>query len=164
MQGVCEASLRAQTDHDFIQTLLNDDDGRGIAWSYQNMANYAPDLVGEYIFILDDDDMLASRTFVADLKSIAAEHDPDVIMVKMDHGPRGILPGRTWQRKPEMGDIGVSAFVVKRDIWQSHAEYLGGHYAGDFDFIASIFEYDYEIYWFDCVASKVQKISLGVPE
>jgi hypothetical protein len=162
-------SLRRQTCQDYIQTILDDPDGRGIGWSYSNMAAYAPKLTGQYIWILDDDDMVASRTFVADLKRIEQEFKPDVIMVKMDHGPRGILPNRTWQRRPEIGDIGCSAFVVKRRIWQRHARLFSATYAGDFDFINSIFARDYDpyrarIYWFDSIASRVQRISLGVPE
>jgi hypothetical protein len=153
-----------QSDPDYTQTLLDDPDGRGIGWSYRNMAAYAPHLVGEWIWILDDDDCVVSQTFVADLRVIAAVHDPDVVLVRMDHGARGILPGKNWQRKPVMGDIGCSAFVVKRAIWQKHAHHFSDSYAGDFDFIASIFDKDYEMYWFDCVASAVQRISLGMPE
>ena len=133
MLAANQASLDAQTDDDWQQTLLVDD-------------------------------VAVSQTFVADIKRIAEAHNPDVIMVKMDHKERGILPGKYWQQQPQLGDIGCSAFVVKRDIWQRHARYFGSHYAGDFDFIASIFARDYEIYWFDCVASAVQRISLGAAE
>jgi hypothetical protein len=164
MQAICEQSMREQCDMDYTQTLLNDPDGRGIAWSYMNMARYAPFLVGDYIWILDDDDMCIRNTFIADLKDIVGVCDPDAIMVKMNHAERGILPNRYWKQKPEMGDIGCSAFVVRRNIWQKHSKYLGEHYAGDFDFIRSIFERDYKIYWFDCIASRVQRISLGSPE
>jgi hypothetical protein len=83
----------------------------------------------------------------------------------MDHGPRGILPRENWQRRPVLGDIGCSAFVVRRAVWMRHRHaFNGAEYASDFDFIASIFEQDYEIYWYDCVASRVQRISLGQPE
>jgi hypothetical protein len=157
-------SLRTQTCEDYVQTLLDDPEGRGIGWSYTNMAAYAPMLRGEYIWILDDDDMVASTTFVADLKRIEQEYKPDVIMVKMDQGKRGILPDGCWQKRPELGGIGCSAFVVKRSIWQKHARFFSATYAGDFDFILSIFNRDYEIYWFDCIASAVQRISYGAPE
>jgi len=160
----CESLFRQTSFGWWQQTYLADDEGRGIGWSYRNMAAYAPNLVGLYIWILDDDDMCASDSLVDDLKDIVAAHNPDVIMLKMDHGPRGVLPGKNWQRPPVMGDIGCSAFVVRREIWQRHAQYFSDSYAGDFDFIASIFAGDYEIYWFDCVASRVQRISLGNPE
>jgi hypothetical protein len=164
MLAINEASMRAQTDRDFTHTLLNDPEGRGIRWSYTNLASYAPFLVGEYIWILDDDDMCVSQTLIADLKEIVKAHSPAAIMVKMDHGERGILPSVCWQRQPEIGGIGCSAFVVKRQVWQKHARFFTANYAGDFDFIDSIFARDYDIYWFDCVASKVQKISYGAAE
>jgi hypothetical protein len=164
MLAANQASLRGQSCLDYTQTLFNDPDGRGIAWSYLNLASYAPFLVGDYIWILDDDDMAVSQTLIADLKAIAEAHNPDVIMIKMDHAERGILPGGRWQKSPVIGGIGCSAFVVKRAIWQHHSRHLGAHYSGDFQFINSIFERDYEIYWFDCIASKVQRISLGMPE
>lgn len=164
MLAVNKASLRAQTDDDYIQTLLDDPTGYGIGWSYTNMAAYAPYLMGNYIWILDDDDATVSLTLIADLKAIVKAHTPDVIMLKMDHGELGILPNKYWQQYPVLGDIGCSAFVVWRKVWQQHAKYFGSHYAGDFDFIDSIFARDYEIYWFDCVASRVQKRSLGEPE
>ena len=164
MLEVCQQSLARQTCRDFQHTFLVDDIGRGIAWSYENLAAYAPKLVGEWIWLLDDDDMCISDTLVADLKAIAVEHNPEVIMLRMNHGERGILPGKNWQKPPVQGDIGCSAFVVKRKVWQRHSGHLRAHYAGDYDFISSIFARDYEIYWHDCVASKVQRISLGAPE
>ena len=158
------ASLEAQNDKDYKQTFLIDDVGRGIGWSYTNMAAYAPNLVGDYIWILDDDDVAVSQSLIKDLKKIVEAHNPDVIMVKMDHGPRGVLPSVCWQRHPEIGGIGCSAFIVKRHIWQKHSGHLGNNYAGDFDFINSIFWRDYKIHWFNCIVSKVQKISYGAAE
>lgn len=158
------ASLSAQTSQDYDQLCLIDDVGRGVGWSYTNMASYAPRLKGDYVWILDDDDMCICDTLIDDLKAIVAEHNPDVIMLKMDHGPRGILPGKSWQQRPVLGDIGCSAFVVRRGVWQDHAPYFTPDYNGDFAFISSIFDEDYEIYWHDCIASKVQRISDGQPE
>lgn len=158
------ASLRAQTCQDFQQLCLIDDVGRGVGWSYENMATYAPRLKGDYVLILDDDDELICDTLVADLKGIVADTAADIIMLKMDHGPRGILPGKSWQQRPVLGDIGCSAFVVRREVWQAHAQYFTPDYNGDFAFISSIFDEDYEIYWHDVVASRVQRISDGQPE
>lgn len=158
-------SLSRQTNSGWWrQTFLNDDVGRGIGWSYQNLAAYAPNLEGLYVWILDDDDVCIRDTLINDLEDIVAAHNPDVIMVKMDHGPRGVLPAKTWGQWPVMGDIGCSAFVVRREIWQRHAKHFTASYAGDYFFIKSIFERDPDIYWFDVIASKVQKISLGEPE
>ncbi len=159
------ASLAAQTDQDFVHTLLVDDAGRGIAWATENMAAYAPRLVGDYVFVLDDDDVLTLPTFVAGLKQIAILNAPDVIMVRMDHGAGRILPSARWGKSPRVGEIGCSAFVVRRDVWQAHAHaWLPGEYISDFKFISAVWQSRPVVYWWDVVASRVQVQSMGKPE
>lgn len=160
------ASLKTQTNGDFIQTFLVDNEGRGVGWAQENMANYAPQFTGRYIWILDDDDMCTRDTLVSELMAIDHVHDPDLIMVRMDHGSRSILPdNRHWEQSPEHGFIGCSAYIVKREVWQAHAAaWFPGTYYSDFNFIKSIFDSEPRIFWHDVIASKVQKISLGTPE
>lgn len=160
------ASLKEQTCGQWQQTFLVDQIGRGIGWASENLALYAPKMVGHYIWLLDDDDVCIRPTLVAELKEIAAEHQPDVVMLKMDHGPLGILPDAAyWGSQVAQGHVGCSAFVVKRAVWQQYASaWLPGEYHSDYKFIAAIFESRPAIYWHDAVASRVQRISLGEPE
>jgi hypothetical protein len=164
MLAVNQASLDAQTDSDWVQTLLVDDVGRGVAWANRSMSQYGPNLEGDYVWILDDDDKCIRPTFFADLRGIIEAHNPDVIFVKMDHKERGILPGKSWGCEPKHSDIGCSAFVVKREIWQQYAENWNASYAGDFNFINAVFLSNPKVYWFDVIASQVQRISMGKPE
>ena len=77
--------------------------GRGVGWSYENLAAYADQLQGEYIWILDDDDMCTRRTLVYELEQIAQSDNPDVIMVRMNHQERGILPdAQGWRSTPRL--------------------------------------------------------------
>jgi hypothetical protein len=156
-------SLQRQTVPDWMQTLLIDDVGRGIDWASENLAAYAPNLVGEYVWILDDDDTCILSTLVAELKAIAAANDPDVIMLRMDHGAGRCLPGDdTWLEPPVLGQIGCSAFVVRRAVWQAHAVAMAhGHYASDYDLIAAIWKSQPTVYWHDVVASRVMRQSFG---
>jgi hypothetical protein len=87
-------------------------------------------------------------------------------MLRMDHGPLGVLPdNRHWGQPPRYGFIGVSAFVVKREVWQRHAPAFGGaQYWSDFDFISSVWRTGPAVYWHDVVGSIVQRISNGEPE
>ena len=171
------ASLQAQTDADWTQTFLVDDVGIGINATHERMAAHAPRLVGDYVWILDDDDLCTCPTLAADLKRIAAEHDPDVIMLKMDHGDGRILPdAATWGDGPACSRIGCSAYVVRRALWQTHASAMvPGWYGSDFSFINSVFGNNPalglapwlpqpRIYWHDCVASMVQVQSFGKAE
>lgn len=164
--AVNQASLREQTSDDWRQTLLVDDVGAGINASHVRLAENAPRLTGAYVWLLDDDDECIRPTLVAELKAIAAEHDPDVIMLRMDHGKRGILPDDAhWERPPEVGRLGCSAYVVRRPVWQQHADaWRSARYESDFDFIAAVFETGPRVHWHDVVASRVQSIGLGRPE
>lgn len=159
-------SIAAQSDPDFEHTLLVDGEGRGVGAAQAALANYAAYVRGRYVWILDDDDLCVDAGLVAELKAIAAEHDPDVIMVRMDHGPRGVLPDNThWQKPPAMSWIGCSAYIVRRELWQRHAHaFASATYNSDFDFIDAVFRGDPEIYWHDRIVSQVQRISLGAPE
>ncbi len=165
MLAANQASMLRQTDGDWVQTLLVDDVGRGVAWSHENMGAYAPKLVGNYIWILDDDDECVHPELVAELKFIVADSNPDVIMVKMDHGNGVILPSDRWRMAPEYGRIGVSAYIVRRQVWQWHAHALTpGWYGSDFSLINAIWRSQPTVYWHDCIASRVQRHSEGKPE
>lgn len=158
------AGWAAQTDQDFVQTFLVDDVGRGVGWSYENMAAYAPNLVGKWIFVLDDDDVCIRPSLVAEVRQIARNAKAlDVIMVRMDHGPLGVLPEpKFWGRFPVQGHIGVSAYIVRRDVWRAHAHAMTpGCYTSDYRFIAAIWESAPRVVWHDCIASRVQRISHG---
>lgn len=161
-----QASLAAQMLTNWQQTLLIDPVGRGIPWASENMGNYAPKLQGEYIWILDDDDECIQPTLFMELYRIHLTYNPDVIMLKMDHGRRGILPDEGyWGRPPVQAHIGVSAYVVRRELWQQQAwAWSPGVYHSDFNFIAAVFQSRPRVYWHNVIASQVQRISLGQPE
>jgi hypothetical protein len=159
-------SLEAQTDSDWQQTFLVDGEGRGVGAAQAALANYAPYVTGEWIFILDDDDKCIYADLVKDLKEIASWIDFDVVMLRMDHGNGRILPDDAhWQHPPQLSYIGCSAYIVKRQLWQRYAPVFGGaEYTSDFDFINAIFSSDPDVWWHDVIASQVQRVSMGLPE
>jgi hypothetical protein len=165
MLAANRASLDAQTDGDWVQTLLIDENRRGIEWATENLGLHAPQLVGDMIFVLDDDDYLTLPTFVAGLKEIAVLNAPDVIFVRMDHGYGRILPSKRWGKSPQVSEIGVSAYVVRREVWQAHAgAWTPGTYTSDFTFINSIWQSRPVTYWWDVVASRCHRQSVGAAE
>jgi len=164
--NMLEANRRSveRLGDDVKHTLLYDGVGRGIPWAQEQLEGYAPYLKGDYIWILDDDDRCDRDTLVDELKAIVVEHDPDVIMVRMNHGPRGILPRlEDWGELPRCALIGCSAYIVKREVFQRHASaWSTGRYESDYDFIASVFSEDgIKVYWHEVIASNVQRISYG---
>jgi len=159
-----QASLDRMNGDNWIQTLLPDELGRGVGWSYSNMAAYAPRLVGQYIWILDDDDECVYPALIDGLDAIRRQRWPEVIWIKMNHGDGRVLPDANWQKAPVAGDIGVSAFIVRRDIWHRNAKSLLPVYAGDFHFASALWRNTSIHVWWDIVASRVQRISQGLPE
>jgi len=158
------ASLERQTCGDWTQTMLPDEEGRGIAWAYAQLAEFTPS--GEYVWLLDDDDLCIDAELVSDLKTIASWVAFDVIILKMDHGNGQILPDKFhWERKPEQGHIGASAFVVSRATWMAHRHtFAPGRYESDFDFIRAVYAATDGVFWHDTIASRCQRISKGLPE
>ncbi len=161
------AAFERQTSRDFVQTFLVDDTGRGKVWAEDNLRANVQHFKGQYIWLLDDDDFCIRDTLVEELQAIVEAHNPDVIMVRMDHGPLGILPpDDLWQQRPQAGRIGGSSVIVRRETWLKHGQnWREGTNHADFEFIDSLFrDNSLSIFWLDVVASKVQRISFGNPE
>jgi hypothetical protein len=158
------ASLCAQSSDDWEQTLLVDTVGVGVPAAQRVLAEQGRYLEGAYVWVLDDDDECIRPTLVEELQGIAAMHDPDVVMVRMERNGAELPEPAYWGRAPQVGHVTCSGYIVRRALWQQHADAWGAHYSGDFDFIAAVFATDPEVYWHDVVASAVQRISYGEPE
>lgn len=159
------ASLARQSEPDYEQVRLIDDIGIGVEQAQVSIADNAPHFTGQYAWILDDDDMCIHDTLIADLKAIAAEHDPGVVMVRMNHGYAVYPDALRWGEAPQQGRIGCSAYIVRRDIFQQHVDaFRGARYESDFDFINAVWKSNPAVYWHDVIASQVQRVSLGAPE
>lgn len=160
-----QASLDALESDDWVQTLLIDEVGRGVVWANRNLARFAPGVVGEWIWILDDDDMCMCPALVDELRAIAAEHAPDVVMVRGDYQHCGVLP-EPWGVRPTLGAVGSSCFIVRRPVWQRYAyTWAEGELGADFRMIDVIFEHGHAVYWHDCMAMRALRAqSRGKPE
>lgn len=155
----CQASVDALESDDYVHTLRIDEEWLGWRPAQQWFGEYAPELVGQYVYILDDDDVLKRPTFVDELKYIAAKHDPDVIWVRFDHGPYGVFPPRSlWGKAPRLGKVGISAYVLRRETFQAYADvWASGDYQCDF-YLADALYNDGSLthYWHDVIAAGVQ--------
>jgi hypothetical protein len=160
----CKAGVEAQTDTDIEHVILSDDIGRGIYGSYRWMADEADRYHGQYIYCLDDDNVIIDTGLVADLRRIAAECDPDVIMVKADHPTYGRLP-RPWDGRPVQCRVDLCNFVVKAGVWKANAHHLlDVRRAEDFGFIDALWKARYSFYWHDATVVRLQQVGNGLPE
>jgi hypothetical protein len=114
--------------------------------------------VGDWVWILDDDDVCIYDGLVKDVARIASEQPAtQVIMVRMDHGAwLGVLPDAVvWGNEPAHGHMGVSSYIVRRDVWKRHkAAFLSARYQSDYDFIADVWQEQPVIVWHDVIASR----------
>jgi glycosyltransferase involved in cell wall biosynthesis len=149
-------SLSEQTSKDWQQTLLVDEEKRGVPWAVGNLSTVEAE--GEYVWILDDDDECIDPEFVEKLKEfVTAQNLPDVVIVRMEHTGHGTLPPLDlFGQAPELGKIGTSAFVVRRDVWNANRFRWVENYTGDYFFIAAVYRKGYRFVWWDMVASRTQ--------
>lgn len=162
--AACKASLDGQTDPDWVQTILIDDVGRGVEWANRNLGAYAPQVEGDYIWILDDDDVCVCDTLVADLKAIVAETCADVVMVKGEINRFGILPDH-WGEAPEYCHVAMPCFVLRRDVWRRHAGMLTARLGADYRMIRDVFDAGvYRIAWLDKIVVRSEKARFGAAE
>lgn len=154
---VCKQSVKDQTDQDCQHFTMVDDKGIGIGGQYTLYWQIAHYLLGEYIFVLCDDDLLVDPDFVGDMKRIAQLHKPDVIMVRWQYGDRILPDGGVWENEPKHGHIGLSNWVVRGDVWRANAQHYANRYDGDFSFIAAIWVgVKDRIYWHDEIVIATQ--------
>lgn len=158
-----QASLAALTGDDWVQTLLIDDVGRGVAWANEQLRDFTP--TDNYVWILDDDDECIFPGLIEGLAAIVAEKQPDGVMVRMDHGPLGILPSNQgWGGVLWQGGVGCSALISSRALWMECRSAWGSHYAGDFDYVQAVQQSGARLFWWDVVASRVSRRSMGAGE
>jgi hypothetical protein len=135
--------------------VIVDSERRGVAWANVNLATV--EAHGDWVWVLDDDDECIDSCFVAGLRSWSA--GADVVMVKMNHGaPLGILPDDAyWEQAPEHTHVGMSAFVVRRDVWNGYRHLWQPEYHADFLFVRALWDAGLRFVWWDTVASRCQR-------
>lgn len=156
MFAACCESLTTQTSDDWTHTVLHDDEGRGVPWANRNLADYADKLVGQYVWILDDDDVCTYDYLVEQLRDFTRR---DVIMLRGDYGPRHpVLPEfELWGKPPLCAHIGMSCFIVRREVFQAHANAFRVDRMADCRFIQSVFDSRrWAVGWWNVVAMKTQ--------
>lgn len=129
---------------------------RGVEYANGQMAARDwSDVAGEYVLILDDDDLLVDNELIVKLKGYPPQ---DLFMVKMNHGPWGVLPAETWGLSPERGRQGCSCVIPSRAIFLQAVKAYTPKYDGDFDFVNACYGLSETIVWLDTIATQVQQV------
>lgn len=159
-----KGSLEQQRDQDFEHVVLVDEVGRGVPWANGMFYRERHQVKGDYVFILDDDDVLITDTFVEDMKQIVVDHSPDIIMIRGFIRDRLYPTEEVWQKEPKFAHIGSFNFVVKRDLWLKHIKRWDIARGGDFNFIRDAYKDAKKVFWQDEVYSKTVVVSRGADE
>lgn len=159
-----QASVQALGEH-AMQTVLVDSVGRGVGWANAQLADFEP--AGAYVWLLDDDDEAIDPGLAFWLADAVREQAPDLVMLRMDHGPQaGILPNAFgWKKRPVMGQYGCSSFITRAEHWRVCRSAWNASYAADADFVRHAYDMTTAVMWHDVVASRCQRGSNhGGPE
>lgn len=157
-----DACLKAQSNPDYKQWILTDDQGRGWQYAAMMLVDVAPKLRGEYVLILDDDDLLINADGICLMKE-AAMTRPAAVIFRGWHGDLGILPGPNgWMRRPFLGGIGSFDFIIRRDVFQDVVlDSATGGYTNDFAIIDGVFAREHSVVWLDALMCAVMRRSRG---
>ena len=164
-------SLEGQTDPDYEQLFIVDFEGRGIGWANRALGTVEP--AGEYVMVLDDDDMLTNDRAIELMKAATPKiqrygrptiERPDMLIFKASHDGLGILPSPAiWGKRPLKGHIGSCDFISRRDVWERHIHRFGVDEGGDYAYLHAVWMDRPKVVWLDEVLAGVQRISHGEP-
>lgn len=163
MLARCRASLETLTDPDWKQRIVMDKQGRGVAWANRNLSTITAH--GEWIWLLDDDDLCAYADLIVDLKELVASKQPDLIIARVWHDKYGLLPPyEDWGKRPIMGRYGGECAFYRREIWNKYRHGWTQTYAGDFWFINDLWDAGLKIAWLPVIVARQPQESNGAGE
>jgi len=159
------ASVAMQSSTDFEQIFIIDRVGVGMLNANKSFAFAHP--VGEWVYLLDDDDFFVAPDFVLSISQWAKESNADVLFFKMKirtgDGDEIYPKPQSWNtRQPKRGQIGGSCFAVKRWVFEKYIRHFGHPSFGDWHFITRVLS-DPEIktVWIDSMMAETGKVSRG---
>jgi len=136
------ASVGRQTAVDQVQHLVFPDHvGHGLVDGlFGRMPWHVGAVRGRYVNILCDDDILSDETVVAQVQAFAeARQYPPVIIVRVVKA--GLhLPMCQPEDAPVLGQVDLTSYIVRSDVWAAHVNDYGMRYEGDFDHALALFK------------------------
>lgn len=160
------ASLESQTCQDFEHLVIVDDVGRGISWAQQQLPAHAAYVRGDYVQVLNDDDVLAGPRVVATIQAEALQSGAEIIVHRTDSQEIGIIPDAvSWLHGPVCGHMSDADVTVRRDVWLKYVDaYQSGRYEADYEFLRRLWAGNYRVRWLDMITVRCLRVSRGRPE
>ena len=157
----CHLSLRQLESDDWTHHVLMDDRPMGVAHANRKLADH--EARGEWVWVLDDDDVCCYPGLIDDVRWFARTACPDAVIVRARWAQRDLVlpPDDLWGERLVEGKVGTPCVITRRDIWNQYRVNWGCRYAGDFDYINGLFDAGLDIAWLDVVAAEVPAVNLG---
>jgi hypothetical protein len=162
----CAASLAEQAGADVQHIVIRDDEGVGIPETYRTLRDRDwSDVTGEYVYFLDDDNVIWGSSSVRELSEFsAAAARPDMIIFKADLCGRVVPEDYLWMCRPQVAHIDLGCVALRVDAFFEARRHFGYRYEGDYDYILSAFIRSTKVGWWDKVFMRAQRVSRGEPE
>ena len=154
-------SVAAQKDNSVEQVFLVDLQRRGRLHANKELRRHPSAIVGDYVYMLDDDCRLIHPRFVERLRN-AVKHKPDVVMVKSMRPQLKpyVLPRGKWgDTKMLQGRMtNCLCYVVKRRVWLKHIVAFGTGVSGAGRFLDAVLKSNPTVIWLDVVAAETLQL------
>lgn len=159
-------SLKAQTDPDYEQIFIIDRVGKGLAAADQVLGEHKELNTGRYVLVLDDDDMILEPGFIAAIKKVAKNKDPDVMIWRGRFGKGYLtdLPPKdtNWGKAVVKAKIGSFNYAIKNELYKKFIHVCKTGVAGDFDFLKKVLNHPgLKVEWIDHTFVGIQIKSKG---
>jgi hypothetical protein len=147
-------SIDSQLHKNFEQVFINDPVGYGMLEANKSFS-YVTDIAkGQYIHLLDDDDIYTNDLFTKRMENVARLHNnPEIILFKMKiwtgDGDNIYPKPDCWGDIPKIARIGGSCFIVRKDVYDKHIHQFGIRRCGDFNFLKSVWTDNPKAIWHD---------------
>lgn len=166
--GQHQRSVAALESADFEQLFIIDRVGVGMLNANRSFAYAKP--IGEFVYLLDDDDFIVDPAFIGHIKRAAEETAADAVFFKMKiltgDGDEIYPKPQSWEsRRPLRGQIGGSCFVVRRWVFEKYIHHFGQPSFGDWHFITRVLaDPEVRTAWIPTVMAETGRVSRGAAE
>lgn len=119
-------------------------------------------MTGEYVYFLDDDNVLTGPDIIQAIKE-AAKDKPGIIIARTHICELGILPPRLGF-PPQRGRIDLGNAIMRQDVFRQAVKLYGLRMDGDFDYIEAGVSIADSLVWLNRIIMRAQARSYGAPE
>jgi len=162
-------SVRKQTARFVQQIFIVDRHRQGISWANKQLHEKRNFVTGDYVFILDDDNILPDNEFWEYASLVAEYADTPEVLVTLALRPSGqrVFPGHEdWVNKNLVkARTNAHCYVVRSDIWKKHIISFGTPttHSGAWQFPEAMLKHKppYRWKWVEVIAGESVQLGRG---